>query len=461
MELSSKFLVVRVYNHSQYWLEDTLLHYSKFRDPYNTSTPCFFAIAYILGSIVAKHLNLTLIAEGNPILISQGNLLHPRMLRDVQVFGYTGRQQLNKVWERFYRNVSYKTHSKEMPEFVLTDPRFFNFALCSVLKRKSDSNWKFSIFTDPFDIWTWLVLSVFLLLVTVLVSQSKRRRIFHTFLSVLAALLDNEMSHITKSKLYVLWLFTTLLIFDFYSGAITSQIISPPQPAVMTHLDQLVKNNYSIIFPHKVIANVINFTTAKLVSMKRKDNNAISKFEIISKLLPNSRTVSFENGNQFINVFTTEKQSATLAWSGRAIWAATRGNDHISSENNISKGTKKTCLVGQEKIPAGEVFVGFTPPGSIMLAHIFRRLETSGIVNRWNQESSDLLYFSRVQDRIKFKALSNMFKKADSIERLRMTGKTVTIFLLWTLCLLCCCLTFAWEKVIASRTTKIVMFLRI
>lgn len=438
MEPFPKFIVVDMYT-TQTMIDVILQNYTKLTNLYNFPVPHAFAMTYILGNILARYFNSTLIATDNPNLAHEINSAFPRMMGIVHVFsaGFNPR----KIWKQFYVNKAFKMQEHETTEFVVRDSIELNFAYCSVPKDKWNSPWDFFIFTDPFDMPTWFVLSVLLVLVTLIVSYSTGHGILKTFMSTLAALLDNEVTHIVNSKLYVLWLFMTLLIFDFYSGEITSKVTAPPEPEDMTMLSELQDHNYSIIFPYSVAADEIQFT----VEQRRRMDCVNRNFEIISKLLPRSRTQSMFVGDGLHKYIARNGQVAAFATWASAMWAATRGSDYIARNKSDKLVTGKTCKIGKHLIPNGEKFVGFTPPGSTQLAKLFRRLQGSGITNRWYQESTEKLHSFRVQDRVKVKGRCSILKEPIPFKPLCMVGKAVSIFLLWVVCLTFCGLALTSE----------------
>lgn len=107
------------------------------------------------------------------------------------------------IWRHSYSSIlklqSAGVRTPELPIFKIRYPKLYNFVFCDTPRRKWITPWKFSIFAEPFDIWTWLALLSLLFLISLLVLISSRRD-FHTMLlSAVAALLENEMSHISNS----------------------------------------------------------------------------------------------------------------------------------------------------------------------------------------------------------------------------------------------------------------------
>lgn len=431
---------------SQDALEFTLRHRGRLRDQYaNNSIPKFIPdvpINYIVSNIIVHFLNSTMVTGTHPAAMI--NTFHPgtypEILPQVEVFSMFN--SVYGIWETYYTQSSDHKRSVEPPTFIKKKDTFYNFVMCDRPRHRFDSTWKFSIFTSPFDIWTWLVLSILLILVSLVVSYSSRHGFFHTFLTALAALLDNEMTHITTSKLYLLWLFATLLICDFYSGEVTSQVIAPPEEDVLFKtFEDVEKNNFTIIFPNSFLLFGIKTTVQKLSQASYVQPNVAT----MMRLLETSRIV-----NKFSEALASDPSVASvLGWS-HSMMIANLANAYFANEtkkmprNKRKKLTK--CHVGEEMLDVGEVFIILQPPGSIRMAQVYDRLIQSGIFQRWNDELQGILHSARVQDRTKIKNETRFAKEQTIFKHLRMEGKMVTVFKLGSFCLIISFLAFCSEK---------------
>lgn len=429
---------------NQEFLERTLKNHGRMRDQfqnYSSSAPDQ-PHNYILCNIIAKYFNSTLITYPHPHggheTVKNYTSWFPLILTDV--LSTAGSHQIKYIWDSFYPpNGTMKTPLSELPTFIKKSNYVMNFAYCSFTRQQLQSTWNFSIFSNPFDMWTWLVLVLIILLVSWLVSRLNHRNFFVTFLSALATLLDNEMTHIFHSKLYVLWLFTSLLIFDLYLGAITSQVIAPPEEAYFTKLADLERNNFTLVFPNPGYFREINQTLAKMET----NLHPPQKIKVIKELLKTSNIINFDGGN-FIKAIAETPSTAAFLWWPHAIFVATRAIDHNIRLKGILR--RKKCFVGKDMFRAGEVFVAFIPPGSVRIGRVFQELLAFGIVQWWEQEYYGLLQSARVQDRARVKSWTRLAKEETSVEALKMKGKPVIIFFLWILCLINCFAFFLIEK---------------
>lgn len=437
-------------------MEASLLEHGRLRDMFNVSSKESVdnIVNFIMGEIVATYFNATLITHGHPqyedvgtvqgkMRLNMTKAKNPRMIPDLRVFA--NKRNLSQVWDHFY---TFNFRTIEMPTLVPKNHRNFNFAYCSVPHRKSDSSWKFSIFTDPFDIWTWWVLVALVILVSILLARSSGKGYFPSLLSTLAVLLDNEMGHF-RSNLFVLWLFITRLIFDFYSGEITSQVISPPQEFKLTYFTDIKKYNYSIVYGHEFVSKLVGATLQNYLTRNFTSQN----LHDLSELVKNSE-VHYDKTDEFIPAFLDENRKVVtfMGWS-HAIWAATKASQTIAKYTQFVKRKNKKlekkpqkCYIGKELFPAGEIFFAFTPPGSNQMARMFQRLQASGVVNRWNRELHSMVHSRRVQDRAKVVGPTLLAEEREEFMVLRMVGRIATIFLLWIFCLLVSSVSFVFER---------------
>lgn len=131
---------------------------------------------------------------------------------------------------------------------------------------------------------------------------------------------------------------------------------------------------------------------------------------------------------------------------------ATRSNVEISASNPKTGSEMKKCHVGKELFNAGETFFMFSPQEGKRMAGMFERLLQSGIQQRRRVELHGLSYSVRVQDHVRGKSWTSFAKEDVPLEKLRMQGKILTVFLLWTFCLVLSNIVFASEWFIAQKT---------
>lgn len=431
---------------SQADLENTLLNHGRLRDQhsyYSTAIMPDYPIFYIVGNILATYFNASLITVGHP-LYSERKMKYPQIAREVSVF--SGFMQAGTVCNHLNSSVikdkSFGLSCTEPPVFKNMEPKLYNFLYCATPKRRRGSPWDFSMFIVPFDKWTWVGLLLLLVLMSLVLSISNRRGYLATFLSALATLLDNEMTQIRNSKLYILWLFVSLLLFKFYSGDVTSEVIAPPEEYRLEKFSDLEKQNYRFVFPDKMSSVAVTRKIVHLNSMKFHN----SDLAIVSRLLEAAKVASLKT---YLTEFEKNHCASFFMWS-HAIMVTSRINSYISAKNLNKNANAKKCHVGKELFNTGETLYLFTPPGSIRMGKLFEKVLQSGIFERWQKELNGMALSTRVQDRARVKSRASLAKEDVQLEKLRMEGKTLTIFLLWTFCLLACLLAFLCEIIICS-----------
>lgn len=322
-----------------------------------------------------------------------------------------------------------------MPEFSGRRDLSWNFAYCKIIKQKQVSIWSFSMFLDPFDWWTWLVLFLTFFVIGFL-AFSRKLRYNPAHLTCLSVLFSPGISGWRKkwgkSLLFILWMFCCCVMVIFYSGVMTSKVIRPSPDEILRDVVDLEKYDYKLMIVDKSLLSAVK---------NSYENPQISSFE---RMLFENKTYFEESLHlmKLVRHLISQDRVASVALSEYAPRVATSVNDLIASNCN------KRCYVGRTVIAKMEAFVAFTPPGSGELAKAYLKLDQSGINNRWHQELLAMASSKRVQDRVRVLNMTRISdERANSIiESLQLTGRMVTIFLLWSFCLVWCLLAFVLEK---------------
>lgn len=422
-------------------VDHMLKHHGRLRDFHTGAYLYGWSAWIVLSNILAESINATLIAIGHPNFDTELKLnsTQPRIFPGQRIFG-AGGWTVEFLWKRYEFHLK---HRLELPVFVQEDALAFGFVYCSVPRRKWDSSWNFTIFTDPLGYYSWIGMLLALILTTLVLSFSRESRgILPSFFSTLSVLLTNfEESGVPRySKIFILWMMTCMLLVNFYSGEMTGQIVLPPQEDKMTRWEELEKHNYSVIFNKPFVLDIMNNTVRTLATKKfvRED------IKILYRLLGNSLLFPVgDSVTKFLPIMTEgDNKYAEISGWPFVMWTATTANQLRSNSRRVTdpasgaKTRRKKCYVGQELIQTGEQFFTVLPPGSAYLAGVFQRLAASGIVARWVFEFAAIQYSRRVQDRARVTGKTKLLEDQETtIEPLDMEGKTVTIFLLWIFCL--------------------------
>lgn len=284
------------------------------------------------------------------------------------------------------------------------------------------SVWDFSLFTDPLDLWTWLLLQTAYLFVVPLSGHFTR-----VIMPILAATLSfGTTGPPTKSKIFLLWMVTCMIVGNLYSGEVTSQIMIPPKDEVMTEFRQLVERNYTMVFPGASSASGLHIKIAQEFLAKRRSRAG----QILAVLLNNAivldirdiaETLAFRQGN--FAVIGPWPNMYTILWAYYLAW-------------NHEKKVKRKCHIGGELLKTSEKFFIFIPPQSDILAKRFLAIQESGIYERWNDEEDGLMHSMRVQDRVRVKSPTKLLENTiTQAESQILEGKMITLFLLWGVCI--------------------------
>lgn len=449
-----KFVLFDSYTGRQRDLEYALSNFGRIRDNYedgvrnrNLASQLPPAL-YVIGEIMASTVNATLITKDHPEYKMDK---HPMILPILEVFDI-GERTVEHYWSIFWSNRT--TTGAQMPEFLRISTVSFNLAYCAIPKEERESIWNFSIFTKSFDIQTWLCLVISLILISILVNSSSSSPIFFSSLSALLSPgISAQRSRWKYSQLFVLRMMSSLVVVNFYSGEMTSKVISPPPEEKLAGVEDLESHNYSLIFLQTLSMNIVNATTLALSSKTFVHKDTITLARLMSKNVFPDLSSAFQN---FFQIFTGVDNVATINLWPYAMLVANTANELITRLSAEGKenfpGEGKTCHVGERLISTGEMFFGYLPPGHRKLIRRSQILLGSGIISRWQKELFGMLHSRRVQDRIKVVSPTDMLDEVDTQERpLGLDGKIVTIFLLWAICLAISAACFLFEFLSSAR----------
>lgn len=453
MTETSRYLLFDLRVGTQKVLERNLGTLSRFRDFTNEKQISgTYAVQYVLADLVAQATNSTLIAKGHPNFQVGGEggrnwfvAKYPRIIPDCRIFD-SRTKSLEFIWNKFFNR-----SRPEMPTFVVKPKADSSFSYCALPKIKWDSTGDFSIFTDPFDSTSWLVLVLALILVSLLVHSSVKYGFSPAFFRTLSVMISAGTGSgarlIRYPKLFVLWMLTALVLVTFYTGTMTGQVIQPPSEEVLERLEDLEKNNFTLIFEKEFIFEVLKRTVMRMKGRGYFPEN----IRVLDRLLV--KTVVQEDGNIATMMGGDGKFAVIIAWPYSMLRAA-EASAWISKEFTKAKrkDKRKKCYIGKEMVDTGERYMAFLPPGSSLLAKASQKLLTSGILQRWEMEGVMVATSRRAQDRVRVKGQTTIVDIGTKvIAALRMEGKIVTIFFLWGSCLLTSLTCFIIESLLFCR----------
>lgn len=329
---------------------------------------------------------------------------------------------------RDYRNRSYQITDKLPPGVHLVKVREieWNFVYCSIDRQEKISVWDFTIFADPLDSWTWLwLITAFIIIVPL--SGKKLSRTIMPAISATLSLGTTAPSR--KSQLFLLWMVACMLIGNLYSGEITSKVMVPPKDVLITHFDQLEEMNFAALHRDRdrhMLPSLMEFLGKGGSPIKRIIRGLLEKVEFLSALEIYGALAHDKRRLAYVSQWPSVH---SLIWTHNVI------NDWYSSGHRMKKSTRK-CHVGKELASISERFVIFLPPENLRLVMAFVKIVESGIYQRWDQEEQGLLHSFRVQDRVRIKSPTKIFERETANPKAQsLTGKMLTMFLLWIVCI--------------------------
>lgn len=435
----------QIENNFQLLLQLVAANFSRFRDYHRHNDTVSEHLhqfpKVVIASILSIWANATPYALTDNVNLNQSGYCHPT----IQMYSTTWGNQSLGIWE-IPCDHSEKILNGTSPQFIEVTSAPLGFTYCNVDKKEKFSVWKFNIFADPFDIWTWLLFVVALALVVTLstftISGENEQETFHqVIMSTLSATLGLGTRELRRrSKLFLLWMGMCLVIPTFYIGAIQSTLITPPEDDVMKTFDELKERNYSL-----AVGESSSYFKTRLVAYLESIPFS-SSGEILKWLLKTVRSTS-DLGLVDILAFEEGKWVTVGPWYASHLynWLPTRRISERSFSPTERKKARR-CHVGEELVTLGAEFFAFNPPGNDKPSWGFKALLHAGIYQRWDEETSALMHSERVQDRVRVKSPRIILKmEASTINPLGMNGKIATVFLLWITCIIFCVIRFCFE----------------
>lgn len=259
----NKILLLHTGIVNQVIIQHALAKYKGLRDFHNS--PSLFAPFVHYVNIVATALNASLLSsqEFNTDDCPNDTLSAPKV--HLFVFG--------EDLEAGFKRQSEIHGEATRPAVIQLNPYVFNFAYCSKPSRNDDFS-PLELFRTSADIPTWVCLVTSLVLVSLVIKlTTKGSESKFAYLATLSVLISVGLSAgsrvIQRSWLFMLWMFTSLLLVTFYSGELTSVVIRPAPEFRMTKFVHLSEHNYSMVlrntefFAYRTYFNSSFFDTKK------------------------------------------------------------------------------------------------------------------------------------------------------------------------------------------------------
>lgn len=448
---SLKYLVLNYFRVPQVLLNNTFHNFYRKRDYYRVPNRAFtpFGPNYLTFKALSEAVNSTVITE---VYAQSANI---SMVGCAQIYPvvwtYTGAPYSLEILMKIYflsKNVSNAVTVIPIP--IIN----FNFVYCDLPKLKTEMPWNMKTLAEAFDTSVWLSILVSIVAVTITLKLVVEDTSFvETGYIALDALFPDNVDAPRKFQrvpLLYLWLLICFILSNYYSGIITSAVISPSQENSYSYLTELVTQNFTILFDSKVTFGVINATARfQLNTTQNADELALNQvLDVASKYRILKNDVYSEQESPTKLLIKQRKLVLVYLWQFVI--------DHLNKVNslfaNVSPRKRPVhCYIGKRLIPAGSVYQVYVAPigdGGDKLGRIARYIMESGIYFYWLDEYIQLLHSSRVQERSRVKSMTKFsydFEEA-TIAPLELEGKISSIFFLWFVCLIClCCSIFLIE----------------
>lgn len=319
----------------------------------------------------------------------------------------------------------------EGPTDGQTDTTDYNFLYCAAPQKGQANIWDFSPLTYPFDKSVWIVLIgaavtlsalIFLnvqlevyFLLKIRASFSTSAASIQTLVSIAWSLISVLISgpsyfglkfSLQRSFLFVTWLFSSLILSNFYTGLLTSLLIQPIPARTLEDLKDLVEHGYTFIFgddsPNVFDTVLETVKNNKLTRINRTDYIFPSTdYDLMEILVTNQPENQYLPDAQFIEKSAFEPKSAVYGTWLYGYWILQRTTQFIKSKATGSEGMKPNiaCHFGKKMLPAPSLFWGFYPPNVAWLYETYLGFSQSGIEDLWLREFYGLNFAKRVQDR--------------------------------------------------------------
>ncbi|CAL8108398.1 unnamed protein product [Orchesella dallaii] len=415
------------------------------RDFHNVQNVSIFLPYAKLALEVADWLNKTVLPT------DQWNIEHDVVLPEFHTCMYSG--HLISTNRKNYFNISarvFRTHHFD-----------YNFAYCAPPNFKGMLD--YSILLQPFQNIVWISLVVALVLSTaVLLRKISGGEVISTFLSLVSALASMSVVfgkniRLEHSALFVSWMFVGIVLNNLYTGILTSLLVKPLEEKTFGEIKDLVKNNYTGIFP-KHLATILLAVQDQIRFQSESKEKQSSKIVDYMKFLVGK---NIEERHLLEPAFTEAlAYKPKLALFGPwafAIMGRNQAQARIKADAVILRhknGKDKTleedrpCYIGKKLEAASPgMLCAFYPPGVDRLYMGYQRLVQTVTYLVYLNEFSGMNYGPKVQDRLKVKSeVEVVSDKVNHFEPMEI-AQALRILLLLVMFLVFCSICFMFEVI--------------
>ncbi|CAL8087587.1 unnamed protein product [Orchesella dallaii] len=450
-EFRSKLIIFDFYRTPQLHLTYLIEKYPRMRDYHNN--PPLYAPMFVGCKIIADTVNATLLAKPDAEKAGLNLEQYPLINPAVQHYDAAGMSV-----EMFWKKHKFSERTFESAHLVRLIFLGYNFAYCDFPSIKLERPWNLKILVNAFDSYIWFNLLLSITLITVLLHKSAKcwdRQGEISFSLILQSItlalssigpsFGGKSPILKKSGLFVLWMLVCIVIANYYSGAITSLLIIPPEEDTMKTFSDLVKRSYSPIFDDFYYIQIVNDTVTKYLA----DDNGLSVLNDVRnmKALVDQMSISsfIPTRTEYIRLLAYGKKTVIFYMWTYVLSAIDEAKNLIATEELVPY-KRRRCYLGKHVVETGQVYFGIAAPGSERLKHVFQVMFQTGLYGYWIREHCLITFAKRVQDRNKFVSPTQIKNDFDSaVSPLQMEGKVLTVFFLWGVCLVGCVLSLGIE----------------
>lgn len=426
-EIKSSETRILIYSYittDQSHIDLILNKYQSRRDIHGSLTYPAFIPKVLVANIIASIYNATLVSAYGKNICPADLAMHPTIYPAVygaSVLDFWSNQDNNLVPQRLISAVQIEHIS-------------YNFAYCAVPKMESEMLNCLQFFT--WDVWTWLVVSIFGVSIfsglSVVSSGSgiklTQGSILLGALSVLLTpgLASGQNDRSKSSNLFAMWMFCSLILVTYYTGAFTSEVIKPPEHERMARMAHLVEQNFSAVFLHE--AYFVSFR--RLVSISTN----LSTYPLLHKLLQSSSIQM--NMTNYLEMLTSDLQYAVVSSWMVILTEYTRAVGYLSEKMITTK--ERRCYLGRELAFPEHLYVVFDIPwGNVKLDRYISILLEAGIYQLWHNSIYNRNRMGTGNTRVTVISPTQVEEDKDEPKALTFQGKLKSPFILWIVLLSC------------------------
>ncbi|CAL8089549.1 unnamed protein product [Orchesella dallaii] len=330
--------------------------------------------------------------------------------------------------------------------------QYFNFVYCDI--NRDIQKIQLDLVLQPFDMLVWLFILIGSIIMSLMMGFTTNTGFQTGVFMTVAGIFSDVITLNNKSKLLLLWLLSSFILNNLYSGVLTSLLIAPVEPDVMRRVDDLVERNYHFVYTTAGYFKTILFMT-KLMAADSPVNSSLrilaGSIEVRNTLPELINSLAFETQTVLFGPFLL----IMMYWK-----FLTEKNEQEAKKSNTLK-FKRFCHMGKElssaySIPEAWVFnMNHEGVKSSHFSHLFYRLDANGIHPYWMHFFYRIQGTKRAQDLNRFKSKTEP-KEEVPVEPLGLhKGSVAVIFVLYVICVVICVLVFSTELVWKSSICRV------